>query len=587
MAESKIIINLDLLKNEESITAAEKAAAGQGKYREIVKKPTGSSSWLERWQAVYDYSKPGVSSEGVVAISGKVFLGSVFRVAPDAFSRFSFQFISGLFGKENLLSFMVGGNQSGTTCHFLAFPLKGRQLTPEPWIDSRSKNIKTSLSNKFLDLLSQEFGIDFTDRDNVDNGHTEYLDNFPIVKTSKEDITEVFYNTITEENQVQTDTPIDKVRRITNEVIKNFTVGIEKGTYIKLVSQDISTEEYLREVKAYLKRMYSELSPNDLRLILKKVEGAATGFYILDDLINDIKISDIKVVSPNKIRVKVEGERKTSNLHFIDTPDYFRFLDGLVKRYGLNSDEQIHVFTDTETNADFILRCNLTLGEINSDYPVFHIRKIPKNKYTLEQLIEFGMMDPVVANYLTWAARSASGIVFTGKGSAGKTTLMNTLLEYVPRNSSGLVIQESNELYSSQPEFTFEQISGKYDLKTLAKNGLLTDIDYFIIGEVKGEEAMYFINACDTGNKAWCSVHSPSSTEAINKLADYVMYASKYSHQEALYMLKELQVVVFMKNFKVAEISEVIGWDEDSKNLKYRTVFRRPDLVEDDSLMAS
>ena len=48
MAESKIIINLDLIKSAESIAAAEKAAARQGKYREIVKKPEGSSSWIER-----------------------------------------------------------------------------------------------------------------------------------------------------------------------------------------------------------------------------------------------------------------------------------------------------------------------------------------------------------------------------------------------------------------------------------------------------------------------------------------------------------------------------------------------------------
>ena len=127
---------------------------------------------------------------------------------------------------------------------------------------------------------------------------------------------------------------------------------------------------------------------------------------------------------------------------------------------------------------------------------------------------------------------------------------------------------------------TFEHIIDGYDLKELAKNGLLTDIDYFIIGEVKGEEAMYFINACDTGNKGWCSVHSPSSEEAINKLADYVMYASKYNRREALYMLKELQVVVFMKNFKVAEISEVDGWDEERQMLKFKTVFRRQDLVD-------
>ena len=57
------------------------------------------------------------------------------------------------------------------------------------------------------------------------------------------------------------------------------------------------------------------------------------------------------------------------------------------------------------------------------------------------------------------------------------------------------------------------------------------------------------------------------------------MYASKYNHEEALYMLKELQVIVFMKNFKVAEISEVVGWDESTHNLKYRTVFRKESLI--------
>ena len=58
------------------------------------------------------------------------------------------------------------------------------------------------------------------------------------------------------------------------------------------------------------------------------------------------------------------------------------------------------------------------------------------------------------------------------------------------------------------------------------------------------------------------------------------MYASKYNRREALYMLKELQVVVFMKNFKVAEISEVDGWDEERQMLKFKTVFRRQDLVD-------
>lgn len=583
MADSKLSVAIQQLKDRRAIEEAGQASDPKvTNGYEAVKFKDKGDEWLSRWEMVYDYRKPGVSDEGILAFNGEAYLSDAFASEPELYAKTVYQYVCSVFGKDNILSFRVShrdGEDSGEYCHFLVFPQEGRQLTPRPWIDSRSQKLLPIHARRFNEAISESLGIDIHDRDVVMNGHTEYLDNFPKVQFSQEDIQEIYYNTITEESQVQTDAPVDKIRRISNETVREFTTGIEKGSFIKLNNGDISIEQYLRDARLYLDRVHPGLSKQDSSLILKKLRSAATGFYILDDLINDIRISDIKTVGPNKIRVKVEGARKTSNLRFLDAQDYFRFLDGLITRYGLDPEKQIHVFTDTESNANYKLRCNLTLGDINSGYPVLHIRKIPKSKYSIEELIEYGMMDETTANYLVWAAREAKGMVFTGKGSSGKTTVMNTLLEYVPRNASGLVIQESDELYSGQPEFTFEQITEGYDLKALAKNGLLTDIDYYIIGEVKGEEAMYFINACDTGNKAWCSVHSPSSTEAINKLADYVMYASKYNHEEALYMLKELQVVVFLKNFKVAEISEVVGWDEDRKNLKYRTVFHREDLI--------
>lgn len=536
-------------------------------------------TWVNRWKARQDFIKAGISDDGVIAIEGFIHTDRDGEIRFQDLGLFSNKFFEGLFHEENLLSGVCFEMENLVCYHFLAFPLSGRQLSTDPWIDSRSFALKDRIYRKYVELAERALDVDLSIKASADNGHTEYLDAFPKVTTSKEDMQEIVYNTISEESQAQTDYPKDRIWEIENETIKYFTTGVEKGNFLKLNSGDISEVQYLDEAKKYLARMYPDMTDRDTGLVIKKLKSAATGFYILDDLINDPKISDIKIVSPSKIRVKVEGARKTSNLKFIDMDDYFRFLDGIMLRYDLDKNRQIHVFTDAETHKNFILRNNITLGDINSGYPTYHIRKIPKTKYSLEDLIRFNVMDEAVANYLIWAAREAKGIVFTGKGSSGKTTLMNTLLEYTPCNASGLIIQESDELFSSKPEMTVEHITEDYDLKDLAKNGLLTDIDYFIIGEVKGEEAMYFINACDTGNKAWCSVHSPSSEEAINKLADYVMYASKYNHEEALYMLKELQVIVFMKNFKVAEISEVVGWDESTHNLKYRTVFRKESLL--------
>lgn len=63
----------------------------------------------------------------------------------------------------------------------------------------------------------------------------------------------------------------------------------------------------------------------------------------------------------------------------------------------------------------------------------------------------------------------------------------------------------------------------QYELKDLARNALLLDLDYFIIGEIKGDEAVHFLTAAYTGHQCWASVHGISSTEAIDKLADYAI----------------------------------------------------------------
>lgn len=111
----------------------------------------------------------------------------------------------------------------------------------------------------------------------------------------------------------------------------------------------------------------------------------------------------------------------------------------------------------------------------------------------------------------------------------------------------------------------------QYDLRDLGRNGLLTDIDYFIIGEIKGGEALYLLNAGYTGHRCWASVHGMNSTEAINKLADYVRYESDYALADILNMLKCMKTVVFLKNFKVEEISEVKDFKDGE--LVYERIF--------------
>jgi pilus assembly protein CpaF len=197
------------------------------------------------------------------------------------------------------------------------------------------------------------------------------------------------------------------------------------------------------------------------------------------------------------------------------------------------------------------------------------------------------MMDEDIARFLRYEAAHSEGMIFTGKGASGKTTCMNALLDLIPLDKSGLVIQENEELFSDiHPDLMFQKTvlnkgEGRiqYSLQDLARNGLLLDLDVFVIGEIKGAEALYMLNASYTGHTCWASVHGASSTEGINKLVDYIKYASDYSREDALHMLTHLETVVFMKNYKIWEVSKIVGWDDAKQDLIYKPIIRENKLV--------
>lgn len=61
------------------------------------------------------------------------------------------------------------------------------------------------------------------------------------------------------------------------------------------------------------------------------------------------------------------------------------------------------------------------------------------------------------------------------------------------------------------------------------------------------------------------------------KLADYIMQATGYTMNEVLTMLSAMEVVIFMKNYKIEEISEIRGLDTsgDTYSIIYDTVYDR------------
>lgn len=308
-----------------------------------------------------------------------------------------------------------------------------------------------------------------------------------------------------------------------------------------------------------------------------------TGYHILEPLIKDKEISDIKIISYDKIRVKRLGKREDSEICFESPQELKQFTEFIAAKnqVSVSRAHAMQSFTDKTGSKDFILRFNISQSIINSvDTPYIHIRKIPKEKPSLKDLQELGMLTREHADYLRKQVKKGY-VLIAGKGASGKTTLLNALLDEIPKDRSVLVIQENEELFSKvHPDMMFQHIleqkgesKVRYGLKELSINALLLDLDYIVIGEIKGGEALYFLNAAYTGHLGLATVHGQDGVAALYKLADYVKYESDYSQEEIKKMLGCISTVCFMKDFRLETITEV---QVDRKgNMTTRTVYER------------
>ena len=366
---------------------------------------------------------------------------------------------------------------------------------------------------------------------------------------------------------------------------------LHSRTGIKLEEQLSGDDpgKLITEMNGYINRMY-RISEEKIKRFDAYIEKYIFGFHVLTELMGTKDISDIKVLSWNNVRVKQLGKRKGTDVKFWSSEDFKGSVEMFAVKNGINlgNVNAIQTFTDKKSSEDFIYRFNISTGAINSTgEPYLHIRKIPKEKKTIWDLIEAGMLDERMAEYLD-QRRDAGYVIICGKNGTGKTHLLNALLDEIPHDESVLVVQENEELFShTHPDMMFQHIAVRrgdkkihYSLKELVINGLLTDIDHIIIGEIKGEEALHFITAALTGCHGMTTIHSIDAGGAMDKLADYCKWASDYSREEIFKMLSCVKTIVYVDDFKITQVAENLGWDETVKENRIRVVYDREKGVE-------
>lgn len=363
-------------------------------------------------------------------------------------------------------------------------------------------------------------------------------------------------------------------------LVNDYTTT-RQPSLIQMKKGIISRDAFLEEARQHILE-YMEVSPEEEQELVRVFEQYIFGYSRLSPLIDDESISDIRIVSYDNIRVKRDGVRTDAGVVFQSEKEYRQFVDYVATKNQVNISNMnaIQRFTDTESHPRFILRFTISMPLINTySEPYLCIRKVPRDFPEMKELIERGMVDQKMAELLIQRFRSGSTLI-CGGNSSGKTTLLNALKETLPDNMAILVAQQADELTTKfHPDMMFlhslpgsgeSQVS--YDLKNISIAGLTMDVDFFIIGEVKGAEALYLLNAAYTGQICAATIHAPSADKAPNKLVDYAMYESRYSRDELMKMMDCFQTLIFMENYRVKEVFAGKGWNGESHDLIYERI---------------
>jgi pilus assembly protein CpaF len=437
------------------------------------------------------------------------------------------------------------------------------------WFRKKSDEDKELIEKIFQQRLEEEQEV------------TASLDNDGVVLLDEE---EILSDPLSKNNEKDAESKKNfKFDKIIDDILAEFIVN--RPSIINAVERGIkSREEFKEEIVLFLKSKDFNLTDEDMEVLIKKFETYIWGYGILQELIDDPDISDIKTIDYDNIRIKVKGKREQSTVSFTSRESLKKYINYIAVKNGaiLSEINAIQKFTDSTSSENFILRINISSEFINSsNLPYLVIRKIPKNKYDLDQLMSLNMFDKEIKDYLEEAMIGGLTVFVTGKGASGKTTLMNALIDRIPEDCSCLVIQEAEELFTyKHPDMMFQKVKHakgdskiQYTLRDLSINGLLTDLDYFVIGEIKGGEAYDMANAIYTGHIGMASVHGNSAEEALNKVVHYMKYVSDMNKGELIEMLSNIDLMIYMKDFKVMQITEIAGFNNEKKELVYNRVF--------------
>ena len=297
----------------------------------------------------------------------------------------------------------------------------------------------------------------------------------------------------------------------------------EEGVDVGKTGRDSLFSFVQNQVQGFVSQHRLPLSAQDLALLTRETFDEVAGFGPLEPLLADDTINDILVNGPEDVFIEVAGVLQRAHTRFIDDDHVTRVIRRILAPLGRRLDESSPMVDARLPDGS---RVNAIIPPIALDGPSLSIRKFTQKHLTAQDLVNSGSMTAECLDTLVSLVEGRRNVLISGGTGTGKTTILNLISQYIPRDERVVTIEDSAELQLNHPHIVRLETrpantegSGQITARELVINALRMRPDRIILGEVRSGEIIELLQAMNTGHEgSMSSIHSNSARDALVRI---------------------------------------------------------------------
>ncbi len=358
---------------------------------------------------------------------------------------------------------------------------------------------------------------------------------------------------------------------------------LEELEYLGEVSDDKVEEMIAEEISVYGKINY--VSINERIMIGKQIYHSLRKLDILQDLIDNPDVTEIMVNGSQSIFIEKSGRLYKINQQFESQEKLKHIIQQIVAKCNRVVNESSPIVDARLYNGS---RVNVVLNPVAINGPILTIRRFPEKPLEISKLVEIGSLTEEASMFLKKLVIAGYNIIISGGTGSGKTTFLNALSSFIPKDERIITIEDSAELQIQGIDnlVRLETKNANVEnckpitIRDLIKTSLRMRPTRIIVGEVRGGEAMDMIcSAMNCGHDGSMStVHANSAVDTLSRLETMILMAVELP----IYAIRRqicsgVDIIIHLgrlrdKTRKVLEISEISGITDNE--IVINTIYR-------------